>query len=128
MLGLVPHVFATFAHEPLHGVSGALGVGQQPPLRLAAHMNLAVLGHRHDRRDEPVAMAVTDDLRHAILDVGDERIRGAEIDPYYLAHVSFDSTQRTQRTRRIQKTQRSNRRKPNLKWTSMILSILCTLC
>ena len=52
-----PDVVGALAHEPLHRVDGALRVGQQPALRLAADEDRALVADRHDRRHQPVAAA-----------------------------------------------------------------------
>ena len=63
------------------------GFGEQPALRFAADVNVAVAANRDDRRHEGVAAAVANDDRHAVLHVGDEAVRGAEIDADDSAHV-----------------------------------------
>ena len=55
MFGLVLHVLAALAHEPLHRVGGAARVGQQAALRLPPDMDLPVVADRDDRRDQAVA-------------------------------------------------------------------------
>jgi hypothetical protein len=62
MLGLVAHVLATLAHEPLHRIGGARRVGQQPALRLSTDVNRVVLRHRHHGRNQRVAVLVADTI------------------------------------------------------------------
>ena len=47
---LVADVVDALAHEPLDRIDRAAGVGQQPPLRLAADVDRAIGRDRHDRR------------------------------------------------------------------------------
>ncbi len=92
---LTAHFVGAFPHESLHGVHGALRIGQQAALRLAADVNRPVVRDRDDRRHKAVAAAIADHDRHAVLHVRDERIRSAEIDPNDSTHGSTESTQRT---------------------------------
>ena len=52
VLGLVLHVLDALAHEALDRIDGALRVGQQPALRLAADVDRAVVAERDDRRHQ----------------------------------------------------------------------------
>ena len=83
---LVADVVDALAHEALHGVDRAAGIGQQTTLGLAPDVYRLILGDRHDRRQQRVAAAIADHDRHAVLHVGDEAVGGAEIDADDFAH------------------------------------------
>src|SRR5476651_1301338 len=87
MARLFPHVVAPLAHEELHGVDGALRVGQEAALRLAPDVRRAAFVERDDRRHQAVALPIANDQRHAVLDVRDQRVGGAEIDADDCAHA-----------------------------------------
>ena len=71
MADLVLDVVAPFAHETLHRVNGALGVGQQAALGFTPDMDSSSLRKRHHRRNQSIAVLVADHLGHAVLDVRD---------------------------------------------------------
>ena len=81
------HVVDTLAHETFHGVDRAPRVGQQTPLGLASDEDGAVLRGRHDRRHERIVVRVADHDRQAVLDDGDEAVRGSEIDTDDFGHI-----------------------------------------
>ncbi len=83
----VLHVVDALAHETLDRVRGPRRLGrEQPPLRLTSDVRRSVALDRHDRRHEPVAALVADHERHAVLHVGDQRVRRAEVDSDDFAH------------------------------------------
>ena len=83
------HVVQALAHEPLHRIDGARRIGEEPALRFTADVDRALLGGRHDRRHQSVAAAVANDEGHAVLHVGDEAVRRAEVDADNLAHADI---------------------------------------
>ena len=84
---LVADVVDALAHEALHGVDRAAGIGQKTTLGLAPDVYRLILGNRHDRRQQRVAAAIADHDGHAVLHVGDEAVGGAEIDADDFAHM-----------------------------------------
>ena len=77
---LAAHIVDAFAHEALHRIDGARGVGQQAPLRFAADVDGAVLGRRHDGRHQRVAAAIANDDGHAVFHERDEAVGRPEVD------------------------------------------------
>src|SRR5439155_22244893 len=98
VLRLVLHIFTAFAHEALHRIGRSPRIGQQPALRFAADDDRVVVADPGDRRHERIAALVADDERHAVLHLGDERVRSAEIDSDDFAHVRISPPQWTRRT------------------------------
>ena len=54
-LSFAADVVDAAAHEALHGIDGAVGLGQQPALRLAADVDRAIGGERDHRQHQAVA-------------------------------------------------------------------------
>ena len=97
----VAHVVPPLPHEPLDRIGRALRIDQQPPLRVDADRHHAVFAHRHNRRDERITGLVTEHDRHAVADIGNEGVRGAEINTNHFAHIMESLPRRIRRTRRL---------------------------
>ena len=92
MAGFVLDVVAPLAHEALHRVDRALRVGRAggaaPRVRRRSCRRSPT--DTRPTAPRPSPLLVADDLRHAVLDVGDQRVGGAEIDADDLAHITAD--------------------------------------
>ena len=84
----VADIVDALAHETFDRVHGPVRLGEQPPLRLAPDVHGAVGCHRHHGRHQPIAGAIANDERNAVLHERDEAVGGPEIDADDFAHPS----------------------------------------
>ncbi len=69
------------ADEPLGAVDGVPGVRHHLVFGHAADEEVALVGQRHDRREDEVPALGRHDLRNAVPHVGDAGVRRPEVDP-----------------------------------------------
>src|SRR5262252_5756081 len=84
--GLLAYVVRALAHEALDGVHGPRRIRQQAPLGFAPHVDSAVFSRGNNGGHEGVVAAIADHDWRAVFHVGDEAVRGAEIDADNFGH------------------------------------------